>query len=60
VKIFTLHHIALAELHQLSYSLDKSVVSLKSYGMEYFGLETPLGEFFISNSPESKLQLFDL
>jgi hypothetical protein len=53
-------HIRLAELHQSSYYLYESVVSLKSYGMEYCGWETPFGGVFINNSPRSKLQLSDL
>jgi hypothetical protein len=34
---FTLSHISLAGLHQSSYPLHESVVSLKSFAMKYFG-----------------------
>jgi hypothetical protein len=60
LTFLTLHHIPLAELHQLSYCLCESVVSLKSYAIEYFGWKTSFGEFFINNSQKSKFQLFDL
>jgi hypothetical protein len=36
----------------------ESVVSLKSYAMGYSGWETPFEEFFINNSPKSKVQVF--
>jgi hypothetical protein len=44
----------LAELHQSSYCLDKSVVSFNSYAMEYFGWKTPFGGVFINNFPKWK------
>jgi hypothetical protein len=43
----------LVEMHQLSYYLYESIVLLKSYAMEYFGWETPFGEFFINNSQKA-------
>ncbi len=49
----TLRHIPLAELHQSSYCLYESVESLKSYGMEYFGWELPLGEFLLITLPKA-------
>jgi hypothetical protein len=60
LDIFALRHIPLAELHQSSYCLCESIVSLKSYAMEYFGSETPCEEFFINYSLKKKIQLFDL
>jgi hypothetical protein len=56
LKIFTLRHIPLAELHQSSYCLYESVVSLKSYAMECFGWETSFGEF--NNSPKKQTSVF--
>jgi hypothetical protein len=47
-------HTLLAELHHSSYCLRESVVSFKSYAMEYFGWETPFGEFVINNSQNFK------